>query len=206
VYSVTKLIINALVLFALCFNVSQQALCQERAGTIGIGVQLSTPPPFVYNLNYIFGAADFYGPYVAAPAQGSMEMPPDVIISTWITDRIAIEPSIGLMAYTNETQWRLGLTILNHFGDEKLQPFVLAQTKVYLTSSGSNLVYNNSATRMTNYVFGLGVGGEYFVGKKFSVSGECQLNYLIPDKSGAVYQTDNTLSTGVGVSCRFYLN
>jgi len=100
----------------------------------------------------------------------------------------------------------LGLTIVNHFGHEKLKPFVLFRAKAYLSSSGSSLVYSNRATSMNNYVFGLGAGGEYFVGEKFSVSGECQLNYLIPDKNGAVYQPNNTISTGVGVSCRFYLN
>ena len=205
-YSLTKLILRSLVLLTLCLNISHQSISQERAGSIGIGVQLSTPPPFVYNLNYIFGSMNVGGSYVATPAFSSMEMPPDILISTCITDRIAIEPSIGLMAYTNETQWRLGLKIVNHFGDEQLQPFVLAQAKVYLASSGSGLVYSNSATSMTNFVFGLGAGGEYFVGKKFSLSGECQLIYLIPDKNGAVYQPDNTISTGVGVSCRFYLN
>jgi hypothetical protein len=206
VSTLIKLILRVFILLTFWLAASQEAICQDRTGLIGIGIQLSTPPPFVYNLNYIYGAQSLSEPYVAAPAQGSMEMTPDILVSAWLTDQLAIEPSVGLMAYTNETQWRLGLTVVNHFGREKLKPFVLLRAKAYLSSSGSDLVYSNRATTMSNYFFGLGVGGEYFVGEKISVSGECQLNYLIPDKNGAVYQPDNTTSTGVSVSCRFYLN
>lgn len=205
-YSLNRTILIALVLIALCLDVSQQAICQDRTGSVGIGIQLSTPPPFVYNLNNYWGAVYNAGPYMATTAQGSIEMPPDVLISAWLTNQIAIEPSIGLLAYTNQTQWRLGLAFVNHFGYDKLKPFVSLQAKAYLASSGSGLAYGNSATKMTNYVFGLGVGGEYFIVEDLSVSGEAQLNYLIPDKNGAVYQPDNTISTGVAVSCKFYLN
>jgi len=204
VHSLTKLFSTGLLLFAFCFDASQQAICQGRVGLIGVGIQLSTPPPFVYNPNY--GAMGYFGPYVATPSLGSLEMPPDILLSTWITDQIAVEPSVGLMAYTNETQWRLGITIVNHFGNEKLEPFVLVRAKAYLINSGSHLKDNSTATNVSNYVFGLGVGGEYFIGDKFSVSGECQLNYFIPDKNGLIYITNNVISTGVGISCRFYLH
>ena len=183
----------------------QQVTCQEKLGSIGIGVQLSTPPPFVYKLDYIFGASLYNGPYEATPALGTVELTPDILISTWLTDKVALEPSIGLMLYKNQTQWRLGVTVVNHFGNEKFKPFVLFQAKIYLISSGSQLVNYNRSTKTTNYLFGLGVGGEYFIVDKFSVSGCCQLNYLIPDKNGLVYITDNAMATGATVCCRFYL-
>ena len=182
--SLTKTLLSTFVLLGLCVNVSQQAVCQERKGLTGIGIQFSTPPPYVY------GSTLF--------SVGSMEMLPDIIISTWLTDRATLEPSLGLVAYTNQTYLRLGLTFINHFGLERLSPFVLVRGKAYLTSINSN----NSS----DYLFGLGVGGEYFISEKFSVSGECQLNYLVPDKDRSFFIKDNITSTGVGISSRFYLN
>jgi len=175
----------------------QQSVSQDTDRRIGIGVQLSTPPPFNYNL--------MYSSYSALPTQQSLEMPPDVLISCWLTDEIALEPSVGLLAFSNETQWRLGLTIINHFGTEKLRPFVLVGGKAYLSSSTRDIPYTYSNATTTSFLFALGTGGEYFVGDKFSVSGECHLSYLIPDKSGTIYLAYNTLSTGVGLACRFYL-
>ena len=183
--SPTKPIISVLVLILLCLFASQQTICQDRTGLTGIGIQVATPPPYTYNPAF-------------DPAE-SMEMKPDILISTWLTDRLALEPSLGLVAFTNETNWRLGLAIVNHFGHEKLVPFVLFRARAYFTS--------NSGNSMSDYVLGLGFGGEYFIGEKFSVSGECQLNYLIPDKNRSLFFiTDNVFSTGVGLSSRFYLN
>jgi len=196
-YPITRFHVIALVLSSLCLDISQQAISQDRSGTIGIGIQLSTPPPFVYGP--VYTPNYYYGPYFPTPAQGTMEIPADVLVSAWLTDQVAIEPSIGLMAYTNETQWRFGLAFVNHFGHEKLRPFVKAQAKIFLASNGGGLVYGSSPSKMTSYFYGLGVGGEYFVGEKFSVSGECQLNYLIPDKN-------SWISTGAALSCRLYLN
>lgn len=196
---------RALLLLLLASSLIQSAHSQDKTGSIAIGVQLSTPPPLVYNDSYIFGGVYISDPYSPIPARGSLEMPPDILISYWANDGLAFEPSIGIMAFTNETEWRLGLTIVQHFGVEKLRPFVSLSGKAYLSSTGSDLAYANTATKITNYFFGLGVGGEYFVGDRFSVSGQCQLNYLIPDKNALVYLASNTFSTGVGVAARFYL-
>ena len=125
-------------------------------------------------------------------------MQPDILASTWITNHIAIEPSVGILTHNNFTFWRLGFAVVKHFGQEKLSPFVLFRAKTYLVSSGG--------IKSSDYLFGLAVGGEYFVGEKFSMSGEAQLNYVVPDKKFSLFEKRNTVMTGVGITGRFYLN
>ena len=180
--SLTKTILSVFILGGLWAGQSQQAISQDRKGLTGIGVQFSTPPQYNSPLFII----------------SSMAMSPDILISTWLTDRVALEPSIGILAYTDQTFWRLGLTFVNHFGQEKLTPFVLVRSKAYLTS-------NNGSTG-SDYLIGVAVGGEYFIGEKFSVSGECQLNHWISDKDRSLFLKYNITTTGVGVAGRFYLN
>ncbi len=178
-----KALLVASSIFVLSVAFFPKSFSQDRKGFTGIGVQISTPP--VYNLLFSGG-------------NSTMEMQPDVLVSAWVTDNIAIEPSVGILAYTNETFWRLGFAVVNHFGQEKLSPFVLFRAKTYL--------YSTSGWESNDYLFGLAVGGEYFVGEKFSVSGGVQLNYAVPDKEQTLFVRRNTIMTGVGIGLRFYLN
>jgi hypothetical protein len=136
--------------------------------------------------------------YRSRPHSNTGLVPPDILVSAWVTDKIAIEPSVGILAYTNYTFWRLGFAVVNHFGQEKLSPFVLFRAKTYLSSA--------SGRKSSDYLLGLACGGEYFVSDKFSVSGEVQLNYPVPDKEQTLFVRRNTIMTGVGIGARFYLN
>jgi len=180
----TKSFLTAFVLLIAFSRATQQAFCEDRTGRTGIGIQLSTPAPYI----------DSYS--IGTP--GSIEMPSDILISMWISDRVALQPSIGTSLNSHETYWRLGISYLNYFSHNKLSPFISVRAKTYLAYS-----YGTSSVA---YLFGLGVGGEYFVGEKFSVGGECQLNYLVQDKGRASLYTDNITYTGVGVFAKFYLN
>jgi len=158
----------------------------------GIGVVISAPPPYTYS-----AGAPLYGFFNPT----SMDMTPDILISTWITDRIALEPSVGFFSSSNITAWRFGLTYINHFGHGQFLPFALVRAKTYLTPT--------LGRDFNHYSLALGGGAEYFVGDKFSISGECQLNYFVPLLVQSSDFTDtkvNITYTGVAISGRFYLN
>lgn len=166
----------------LTFGLFQETVSQDRKGLTGIGIQIASPPLYSSPIFLI----------------SSIEMQPDILISYWVTDRLAVEPSIGLMSYTNETYWRLGFSVINHFNQEKLAPYLLFRGKAYLLS--------DNGRKSSDYLLGVGCGGEYFVGDKFSISGEAQLNYSIPDKERSLFAKRNAVTTGVGIAGRFYLN
>lgn len=170
-------------LFIVFVVMPQNMVSQERKGLTGVGIQIFTPP--------------FYNNSPAA-FLGSMEMQPDILVSAWVANNITIEPSIGVISYKNFTYWRLGFAVVNHFGQERLSPYVLFRAKTYLLSNGGIKIHD--------YLFGLAGGGEYFIAEKFSVSGEAQLNYLVPDKKFSLFEKRNTIMTGVGITVRFYLN
>lgn len=160
----------------------QVAFSQDRKGLTGIGIQISSPP--VYNSPFLLIS--------------SIEMQPDILIAYWVSDRLTVEPSIGLMAYTNETYWRLGFSVINHFNQERLSPYLLFRGKAYLLS--------DNGRKSSDYLLGVACGGEYFIADKFSISGEAQLNYSVPDKERSLFVRRNTVNTGVGIAGRFYLN
>ncbi|MBI2428835.1 MAG: hypothetical protein HYV29_08580 [Ignavibacteriales bacterium] len=166
----------------LTLGLFQETFSQDRKGLTGIGIQVSSPP--IYNSPFFLIS--------------SMEMQPDILVSYWISDRIAIEPTVGILAYTNETYWRLGLAMVSHFNQERLSPFFLIRWKAFLLS--------DNGRNSEDHIIGIAVGGEYFVAEKFSISGEAQLNYSIPDKERSLFVRRNTTTTGVGIAGRFYLN
>lgn len=91
----------------------------------------------------------------------------ELLFKWWVTDNITIEPSFGFnMISVNDNranEWKFGLGVAPHWGDEKLVKSIGVGFSLDLLKSGSETFTD----RLLSLEFGL----EYFVKEKLSLTG-----------------------------------
>src|SRR5436309_198882 len=101
----------------------------------------------------------------------------DFTIPIWVGEVFVMAPSVGFMNSSDRaTDLDLAIALRYYISKQKLSPYVgLRGGALMLIPKGGNTVTDN--------LFGMFFGGEYFLDSQFSVGGELQLNITISDKS-----------------------
>jgi len=124
----------------------------------------------------------------------------DFLVPIWISSRITIAPSFGAAWIQDAgTDLHFGVMPKYYFSDTKVSPFIgLRAALLRATPSGG--------AGVTDWLFGLSFGGEYFFDKNFSVGVESQLNYTISDERSMRYGNPgkSNLNTATAVYASIY--
>ena len=91
----------------------------------------------------------------------------DIIVPYWINQRFMIQPRFGITQQDKPSQIRIGADFYSHFRDgEKVSPYV---------TFGALLFFDNkylAGKSQSDFLFNLGLGGEYFWDEKASIGGD----------------------------------
>ncbi len=94
----------------------------------------------------------------------------DLNIPIWVGEQTVIAPSLGLVSISDRaTDWGIGTAVRAYYNDKKVSPYAGARFGYFIFSP-------KNGDTITDFLFGLILGGEYFLDPRFSIGGELQLN------------------------------
>ncbi len=126
----------------------------------------------------------------------------DIVIPFWLGETVILAPSIGFVHIEDSGQdYRIGLLLKKYLSKEKASPF--------LGFHGGVAIYSpESDDPVTDLVFGIAAGAEYFVDKHFSLGIEGQLNGTKSDDNSARFGAEGKLiiNTAAAIYATIYFN
>jgi hypothetical protein len=144
---------------------------------------------------------------VAQPHQGQVgisaslqSLQLDFTVPIWVAEPLAVAPSVGFLSSSDQaTDLGIALALRYYVSKQKLAPYV------GLRGGALVLIPKNGST-VTDKLFGLFFGGEYFLDSQFSVGGELQLNFTFSDKSSNRFGNPNgtNINNATALHATFY--
>ena len=125
-----------------------------------------------------------------------------IVLPFWMDELTVIAPSFGFNSVEDSGQdYQLGIAYKKFLNKEKASPFLGAHF-------GAAIYNPESSDSITDLVYGISAGGEYFVDRNFSFGIEGQLNGSISDKkSGRFGAIDKLiLNTATVIYATIYFN
>jgi len=118
-----------------------------------------------------------------------------ILVPLWLGDRLTVAPGFSL-DWEDGGDTDIGLLVMPrlYLDMNRIAPYISGTVGVMLNMP-------NGGGDTTDLMFGLGLGGEYFINPKFSFGVEARLNGMIEDISGTnVF----SITTGTAVHANVY--
>ncbi|MFQ5651887.1 MAG: hypothetical protein ACE5IY_18270 [bacterium] len=118
-----------------------------------------------------------------------------ILVPIWMGDKLTVAPGIAL-SYVENTGTTFTLLLVPRFylQMKRVAPYISANV-------GVSFIDPTGPADLTDFLFGIGFGGEYFINPKFSLGVEAMVNGRVADISGAKTMS---ISTGTGVHANVY--
>jgi len=124
----------------------------------------------------------------------------DILLPLRVGASFSVAPALGfLWAENGGSDIRLGVVPRYYFRHDNVQPFVDARIDALINVP-------ESGSRTTDWLVGVGGGGEYYLDAHFSLGVEAQLNLSISDANSPRFGDPGkkTLNTAASVFASFY--
>lgn len=125
-----------------------------------------------------------------------------ILLPVWLNEKIILEPSIGFSSVEDAGQdYQIGIELKKFLYKEKTSPFIGIRF-------GTAMYSPKSSHLVSDFIYGIAAGGEYFVDRNFSLGIEGQLNASKSDKKSARFGAPGKLiiNTATAIYATIYFN
>ncbi|NIS38770.1 hypothetical protein GWN91_06460 [Candidatus Saccharibacteria bacterium] len=99
----------------------------------------------------------------------------DIVLPIWTSQKFALVPGVSFVSIEDGgTDIGIGLSLRNYFKETEIAPFITGRFAALISSPAEG-------DSTTDFVAGIGTGGEYFLHEQFSLGVEGQLNFSFSD-------------------------
>lgn len=126
----------------------------------------------------------------------------DIIVPLWTNSTTVFAPSVRLINVEGQgTDFGIGAALRKYFYEGDFMPFVSGRAGLLL-----GFPQGENAENTTDAVFGLSIGGEYFLSHHFSFAVEAQTNLTVSDERSIRFGNagGNTFNTGMAVTASIW--
>ncbi len=101
----------------------------------------------------------------------------DIVMPIWTSPKFVVAPSLYVLSIQDAgSDIGVGILLRNYLRKSKVAPFVCGRVGFYL-----NAPKDGDST--TDFLYGIGIGSEYFIDKNFSIGFEAQVNAATSDEN-----------------------
>jgi hypothetical protein len=103
----------------------------------------------------------------------------DIVVPIWAGSKFVVAPSIYVLSIQDAgSDIGVGILLRNYFRKSKVAPFICGRVGLYINAPKDD----DSAT---DFLYGIGIGSEYFIDKNLSLGFEAQVNATTSDENSS---------------------
>lgn len=103
----------------------------------------------------------------------------DIVVPIWANPRFVLAPSLYVFSVQDAgSDIGVGFLLRNYFRKSKVAPFICGRVGLYINSP-------KDGDSATDFLYGIGIGSEYFIDKNFSIGFEAQVNATTSDENSS---------------------
>ena len=111
----------------------------------------------------------------------------DITMPIGVKQNVVIGPSLSLITITNAgSELGVGVFLKSYLTNDQISPFILLR-------AGAMMAMPKYSDTVTDWLMGLGTGGDYFLHERFSVGIEVQANLYVAADGSVRFGTSNNL-------------